>query len=118
MNWFMLLASTCWAMAGLILLALTIERHHYDIHGKAAALPGAERWRLQRFAGAACLLISLVCCAAYKGWTVGSTTWVAVFAVAAMLLMLMFSYCPGYVKNVLKASLGGGALIGLYGWLV
>lgn len=74
-------------------LALAMDRHYAEIHGRAAAPPAALRRRL-RWLGSLGLLASAALAVYRQGWGVGLVAAIGAMSLSGVLLVLVQSHAP------------------------
>ncbi|NOV27037.1 DUF3325 domain-containing protein [Cupriavidus necator] len=104
------LAALALSLAGFAALALSLERHHADIHGRGSMPTRGAVARL-RLAGALALTLALRLQIAAQGGPVGTVSWLGMLTASALAVALGLSYAPRAVQRLLP----GVALIGLAG---
>ena len=110
-----IIASFAWATCGFLCLALTINRHYYDVFGTSRPPLRQSRFIGLQLLGWSSLLLSLTCAVLYKGWAVGATAWMGVITVIAFLLMLLLTYKPNWaVSSGIASALIGAICISAY----
>ncbi|NUB10470.1 DUF3325 domain-containing protein [Azospirillum sp. Vi22] len=82
----MILSSLCVAYAGLLALALAMDRHHEQV---LARRPSARISRLLGWAGWLGLVLSLPPAVMAWGWAIGIPAWLGLLTVAAAALVLL-----------------------------
>jgi hypothetical protein len=111
----MILASILLCLSALVLLALSLPRHHRDVTGKTAS-PARER--ALRGAGWGLLLLSIVPPIAAFGYAVGIANWVGISAFSTMITAMVVTYWP---KLMLPAALLSALIVPaliLFAWSV
>ena len=81
-------------LAGFVLLALSLPRHHRDMFGTT---PPEPRSRWLRATGWALLALSPIASITVFGWAVGLVFWVGGLMVAAFCVALFFTYAAKFV---------------------
>jgi len=81
--------------AGFAALALSLDRHHRD--ALAGRVP-AGRVLPMRLAGWALLALSLTAAIAWEGWNFGPVQWIGALTSAALLVVLVLSYRPVWLR--------------------
>lgn len=111
------LAALVLSLAGFAALALSLERHHADIHGRGSTPSRGAVARL-RLAGALALALAWGLHVAAQGGPLGTVSWLGTLTASAIAVALGLSYAPRAVQRLLP----GVALIGLAGagagWLL
>ncbi|CAM3358292.1 DUF3325 domain-containing protein [Cupriavidus taiwanensis] len=111
------LAAFALSLAGFAALALSLERHHADIHGRGS-MPARGAVARLRLAGAVALALAWALHVAAQGGPLGTVAWVGTLTASAIAVALGLSYAPRAVQRLLP----GMALVGLAGagagWLL
>ncbi|SOZ09396.1 DUF3325 domain-containing protein [Cupriavidus taiwanensis] len=111
------LAAFALSLAGFAALALSLERHHADIHGRGS-MPARGAVARLRLAGAVALALAWALHVAAQGGPLGTVAWVGTLTASAIAVALGLSYVPRAVQRLLP----GMALVGLAGagagWLL
>lgn len=111
------LAAFALSLAGFAALALSLERHHADIHGRGS-MPARGSVARLRLAGAVALALAWALHVAAQGGPLGTVAWVGTLTASAIAVALGLSYAPRAVQRLLP----GMALVGLAGagagWLL
>ncbi|MDQ0143443.1 DUF3325 domain-containing protein [Cupriavidus necator] len=111
------LAAFALSLGGFAALALSLERHHAEIHGRGSMPSRAAVARL-RLAGAVALMLAWALHIAAQGGPLGTVWWVGTLTASAIIVALGLSYAPRAVLWLLP----GMALVGLAGagagWLL
>lgn len=111
------LAAFALSLAGFAALALSLERHHADIHGRGS-IPARGAVARLRLAGAVALALAWALHVAAQGGPLGTVAWVGTLTASAIAVALGLSYAPRAVQRLLP----GMALVGLAGagagWLL
>lgn len=81
--------------AGFAALALSLDRHHRD--ALAARVP-AGRALPMRAAGWALIALSLAAAIAWEGWNFGPVQWIGALTGAGLLVVLVLSYRPVWLR--------------------
>ena len=91
----MLLALTL-SFSAFTALSLSMERHQYDLHGKAAASPARRtQWRVL---GWALLAVAFALCVADHGWAMGPVLWLGAMTLAGVTLSFgLYPYRPTWI---------------------
>ncbi|WP_443114243.1 DUF3325 domain-containing protein [Herbaspirillum seropedicae] len=97
-------------------LALAMDRHYADVHGRGAEPAPALRQRL-RWLGALALLASLAVAIGMQGWSIGVVGGIGVLTLAAILQVLSLSYWPARTPWLARRILCGLPLLLLLWWL-
>lgn len=87
-------------------LAMAMDRHYTDIHGRGVEPAPPLRMRL-RGAAVLGLLASLALNVHMQGWGVGLVAGLGVLTLAALLLVLAVSYWPARLPAIRRALLLG-----------
>lgn len=87
--------------SGLSALALSLDRHHRDAF--LIRIPPA-RARALRLAGWAGLCLSLALATMLEGWNFGPLQWVGALTGAALLVVAILSYRPGWLRPAALAA--------------
>ncbi|MBW9336630.1 MULTISPECIES: DUF3325 domain-containing protein [Herbaspirillum] len=87
-------------------LAMAMDRHYADIHGRGVEPAPPLRMRL-RGAAVLGLLASLALNVHMQGWGVGLVAGLGVLTLAALLLVLAVSYWPARLPAIRRALLLG-----------
>lgn len=74
-------------------LALAMDRHHAEVHGRGAEPTPARRRRLRQL-GTLGLAASLAVTTYMQGWSVGAVAGLGVMTLSALLQVLALSYWP------------------------
>lgn len=77
-------------------LALAMDRHYADIHGRGAE-PSAQLRRRMRWLGSLGLALAFAVAVAMQGWTIGPVGWLGLLAMAGVLQVLSLTYLPARV---------------------
>ncbi|SOZ68020.1 conserved hypothetical protein; putative membrane protein [Cupriavidus taiwanensis] len=104
------LAAFALSLAGLAALALSLERHHADIHGRGS-MPSRGAVARLRLAGAVALALAWSLHIVAQGGPMGTVTWLGTLTVSAIAVALGLSYAPRAVQRLVPAV----ALVGLAG---
>jgi hypothetical protein len=90
------------SFAGLAALALSLDRHHRD-----AFLTRAPKGRARslRWTGWGAILLSLAASVALEGWNFGPVQWIGALTGAALLVVALLSYRPGWLRPAALAAL-------------
>ncbi|AMR82281.1 DUF3325 domain-containing protein [Cupriavidus nantongensis] len=109
------LAAFALSLAGFAALALSLERHHADIHGRGS-MPSRGAVARLRVVGAVALALAWALHIAAQGGPMGTVSWVGTLTASAIAVALGLSYAPRAVQRLLP----GVALVGLAGagWLL
>ena len=105
--------SSC--LAAFAALALALDRHHEDAHGRGTS-PGRRRPWLQ-LGGTAGLIVSLVASLAASGAVRGWVLWFGVLTASAIAVVLILSCAPRWAARIGLAACALAALSGALGWL-
>lgn len=91
----MLLALTL-SFSAFTALSLAMERHQYDLHGKAAAsLARRTQWRVL---GWALLTVAFALCVADHGWAMGPVLWLGAMTMCGVALSFgLYPYRPKWI---------------------
>ena len=91
----MLLALTL-SFSAFTALSLAMERHQYDLHGKAAASPARRtQWRVL---GWALLTVAFALCVADHGWAMGAVLWLGAMSMCGVALSFgLYPYRPKWI---------------------
>ena len=105
------------ALGGFVTLSLAMDRHYEDARGRGRT-PGPSRpW--QQLGGAALLLLSLIAALRLRGPAMGWVLWLGALTAAALVVVGLVSYRPGWARRVgAVASVLGVATAAAYGLLL
>ncbi|PNQ96905.1 DUF3325 domain-containing protein [Azospirillum argentinense] len=98
----MILSSLCVAYAGLLALALALDRHHEQVFARR---PSARTSRLLVWAGWLGLALSLPPAVMAWGWGIGIPAWLGLLTVAAAALVLLLPHAPRAALRLGPAAL-------------
>ncbi|SPA33880.1 conserved hypothetical protein; putative membrane protein [Cupriavidus taiwanensis] len=104
------LAGFALSLAGFAALALSLERHHADIHGRGS-MPSRGAVARLRLQGSVALALAWGLHIAAQGGPMGTVSWVGTLTASAIAVALGLSYAPRAVPRLLP----GVALVGLAG---
>ncbi|MFJ4291720.1 DUF3325 domain-containing protein [Cupriavidus sp. NPDC089707] len=109
-----MVAALALSMAGFVALALSLERHHADLHGRGSVQAPAAVLRL-RAAGALALALAWSVHIGADGWPLGTVSWLGTLTASAFAVALGLSYAPRVVQRLLPgmAGVGVAALAGV-----
>ncbi|HAE26702.1 MULTISPECIES: DUF3325 domain-containing protein [Hyphomonas] len=110
----MYLLALCLAFCGMALICVSMTKHYAQVFGKAQAV-FLDR-TLLRYAGCSVLAVSLLPFLVADGISVAITTWFGALSLAAVILVLMLTYRPAWLKFGILGSVVLLAL--LAAWLV
>ncbi|MGA1810297.1 MULTISPECIES: DUF3325 domain-containing protein [Sphingobium] len=111
----MMLASLLLCLPALILLALSLPRHHRDLIGTTASFP---RERRLRCAGWLLILLSLAIPVAAFGYAVGTASWAGVTAFSTMIVTMAITYRPRWILQAATLSALGAPAVILFAWSI
>lgn len=98
----MILSSLCIAYAGLLALALAMDRHHEQVFARR---PSAGTGRLLRWAGWMTLGLSLPPAVMTWGWAIGLPAWLGLLTLATAALVLLLPHAPRAALRLGPAAL-------------
>ena len=102
-----IIASFALSYAGLSGLCLAMERHHQQV----LQWRGSALWaRGLRTFGWVLLSLSLVCCMAGWGASVGLVAWFGILSAAALLIVLLLPYAPRAIARGAVSATAVGLL--------
>ncbi|GEP03230.1 DUF3325 domain-containing protein [Methylobacterium oxalidis] len=90
------------SFAALAALALSLDRHHRDAFLTRAPRARARTLRLAGWAG---ILASLAVAVAFEGWNFGPVQWIGALTGAALLVVVLLSYRPRWLRPAALAAL-------------
>lgn len=98
------------AFSGFTALALTIDRHYADIHGRGRE-PSPRLVRRLHVLGWSALLLCWLAQADAQGWPIGTIYWLGVLTAAALAVVAVLSWTPLRAAPLARASAAGGVLL-------
>lgn len=98
----MILSSLCVAYAGLLALALAMDRHHEQVFARR---PSQQPAGSGGGAGWLGLALSLPPAVTAWGWAIGIPAWLGLLTVAAAALLLLLSHAPRAALRLGPAAL-------------
>ncbi|MBY4899213.1 DUF3325 domain-containing protein [Cupriavidus sp. AU9028] len=107
---FALIAGFALAFSGFTALALTIDRHYADIHGRGRE-PSPRLARRLHVLGWSALLLCWLTQADAQGWPVGTVYWIGVMTAAALAVVAVLGWMPLRATPLAKASAAVGVLL-------
>lgn len=97
-----LLLNLALGFAAMAALCLSMNRHHSAAFiGK----PSRRRAFVLRFAGWAGIALSFTGAVALDGWNFGPVQWIGTLSFAALLVAVLCSYRPGWIRPAALAAL-------------
>jgi len=93
------LLATFLCYAGLAVLALALDRHHYQVWRRT---PSPKARLLLRTFGLSSLAASLAICIEGQGTGLGILAWLGLLTITSLLIALLFTYRPGIVGGYIK----------------
>lgn len=97
-------------------LAMAMDRHYADIHGRGAE-PGPALRRRMRALGTLGIVLALAVAVRMQGWTIGPVACLGILAIAGVLQVLSLTYMPTRMPTVARWAAYAAAPLALL-WLV
>jgi len=97
-------------------LAIAMDRHYADIHGRGAEPEPAVRLRL-RSLGALGIVLTLAVAVRMQGWTIGPVACLGVLAIAGVLQVLSLTYVPARMPSYARWAAYAAAPLALM-WFI
>ena len=105
-----LVLNLCLSFAGLAALCLSMNRHHAQAF---VGRPSRRRALALRIAGWAGIAVSFAVAVTLEGWNFGPVQWLGALSGAALLVVGLISYRPGWVRPIALAALPLALLVAL-----
>lgn len=101
------------AFGGLAAIAVTMDRHYADLHGRGAEV--SARLRLcMRSAGWLAILLAFSGSVMARGWHVGPVLWLGVLTASGLVLTLLLQYAPRHAVRVAQLAAVGALVAASY----
>lgn len=97
-----LVVNLCLSFAGLAALCLSMNRHHAQAF---VGRPSRRRALSLRIAGWAGIFASFAVAVLWEGWNFGPVQWIGALSGAALLVVGLVSYRPGWIRPIAIAAL-------------
>ncbi|MDR2452840.1 MAG: DUF3325 domain-containing protein [Candidatus Accumulibacter sp.] len=110
----MTIVASLLAFAGLVLLALSMPRHHARVFG--AGSPPSAPW--VKVAGWLLLTLSFAPCLVIAAFSLAILRWFGVLTFAALAVVLLMSYRPTLLRHAVSAGVASAVLAGVAAFLV
>ncbi|WP_354684603.1 DUF3325 domain-containing protein [Cupriavidus necator] len=111
------LAAFALSSAGFAALALSLERHHADLHGRGS-VPSLQTVTRLRAGGALALALAWSVHIGADGWPLGTVAWLGTLTASAFAVALALSYGPRAVPRLLPGVAGIGVAVLAARWLL
>lgn len=105
------------ALAGFAALAMSLDRHYADIHGRGNA-PAAGTVRVLHAVGWPALALTWAICIAAEGWSLGTLFWVGTMTASGFVIVLVLAYRPRAIPRILPWAAGVGVGGMAIQWLI
>ncbi|WP_081050253.1 DUF3325 domain-containing protein [Cupriavidus necator] len=112
-----MLAAFALSLSGFAALALSLDRHHADIHGRCS-MPSRRAVAGLRAAGAGALALTWSLHVAADGGPLGTVSWLGTLTASAFAVALGLSYAPRAVQRLLPGVAGIGLAALAARWLL